>query len=767
MSFGDLYTVPPGQGNPPGLPPVDLPKVGAPPRRPLQITVTKPSTKNEDGVWGGLEDFKPSEFAAPKADTEGVWGALAEHSPEAEKEAKASHFRDVGAGEAFGRSALTGATFGLYPAIAGAMSAAKSPEDKAAADEAYKSGHFPSAASELGDLVKGLGKLGYEHLIGPALGIKTGDEGSKAYDKAREESQKALEAGREQHPVASFAGEMTGALAVPVPGLAAVAAPARIARGAAFGAAGGAAYGAGTGISKGKDAAGIAKDALIGGGLGAVTGGAFGGALGPRAAAAVPSRGQRAAETARDLGAPLPRGVASDSRALQNTTATLRQVPVLGPRIGQAVEHTQEAAGRRIEGIATHMTGGATDRAAADAVVRPGLQHVIDTNRATIDANYNGVRGAIDQGRRFIMPRTQRTLADIRQTRTAAGWPNPGQGLEQFENIASGATFNGAHRARVDAREAGNGLVPHPGYNAADYNRLTRAMTADIRDMAAAATLGAAGRPVTGAQRAATVRAFDQAETEFGRLAEQNGILRRLIDARGEGAISTLIGSAKEQGGNLRLLAQLRNSMQPADFHQVGGVLLTELGHSNATGEFSLARFVTNWDKVSDRAKAILFSPQHLRNIEDIAEMGTHIKSALKESSSSHSASFLVFLDLAKDAALLGADVMSGGLGLGTLAGAGSSAGIGVLARWLGNPATASSMAAWSRARVGMLNHPTPIRLAAFNLATRNLSHNLGVPVESILKRFTALPKAGEGDDEKPEVVREVGKHQNSPSPSK
>jgi hypothetical protein len=270
-------------------------------------------------------------------------------------------------------------------------------------------------------------------------------------------------------------------------------------------------------------------------------------------------------------------------------------------RIGNAVDATQHAAGEHNGDIAANMTGGATDRAAADAVVRPGLQTVIDANRAAIDTGYNGVRGAIDQWRRFI-PRTQNALSGIRANRTAAGWPNPSQGLEQFENVAAGATFNGAHRARVDAREAGNAVVPHPGYNAADYNRLTRAMTADIRDMAAAATIGTAGRPVTGAQRAATVRAFDEAEREFGRLADQNGLLRRLIDPRGEGAIATLLGSSKEKGGNLRLLAQLRNSMQPADFNAIGGVLLHELGHNNSTGEFSLAKFATGWDKVSDRA---------------------------------------------------------------------------------------------------------------------------------------------------------------------
>jgi hypothetical protein len=359
------------------------------------------------------------------------------------------------------------------------------------------------------------------------------------------------------------------------------------------------------------------------------------------------------------------------------------------------------------------------------------------------------------------MPATQRILGDIRAERTAAGWESPGQGLQQFENVARDATFNGAHRARLDAREAGDVLNPHPGYNAADFNRLTTAMTADLRNMVAASARGTAGRPATPAQRGAAVMAFQDAEREFGPLAEQNGLLRRLIDSRGEGAVATLLGAAREKGGNTPLLAQLRGSMRPPDFHAIGGMLLTELGHSNATGEFSLARFTSNWDKVSDRAKGILFSPQHLRNIEDIAEMGAHIKSALKESSSSHSASFLVFLDLAKDAALLGADVMSGGLGMGTAVGAGTSAGIAMLARWLGNPATASSMAAWTRARIGMINHPTPARLAAFNLATRNLSNNLGVPVESILKRLAARSETESPNDEKPKVSRPLDGQKN------
>ena len=87
------------------------------------------------------------------------------------------------------------------------------------------------------------------------------------------------------------------------------------------------------------------------------------------------------------------------------------------------------------------------------------------------------------------------------------------KGWEQFNNLAKqGASFNGAQRARVDAREAGDGMNPHPGFNAADYNKITRAMTQDIRRNIA----------YRGGQSA--VKSFDRAERNPGPLAEANKV---------------------------------------------------------------------------------------------------------------------------------------------------------------------------------------------------------------------------------------------------
>lgn len=692
-------------------------------RTPVNIEVRFPGKGfNADD----LPEWKPPAKAAEQFNPD----ELPEWSPK-----QKAPQREVGTAEAVGQGAVEGASFGFAPAMAGLREAA----GKDVRDFADKNLPLPIA-------------LGVKHTVGAArlladaIGAHSDPEVRASYERGRKAALENQQAAQEQHPWAYFAGQLGGAAAVPLPGLTAATTGARLVRGATIGGIGGAALGTGEAVSEGEDLPGIAGRAATGAALGGVLGGATGAIVGPRLRTGT-SPGERAAQTAESLGAPLPRGVASDNAAIQAATAKARSVPLVGSRISSALDRTQEAAGERLGDIAVHTAGGiATDRATADAVVRPGLQQVIDNNRTAIDRAYGTVRGMISPTQRYTMPRTDAVLNRIMAARKAAGWTNPAQGLEQFRNVAGGATFEGAHRARVDAREAGNVLVPHPGYNKGDYNQIVKAMTADIRDMARAS-----GGP-------SAVNAFDTAEREFGRLAEQNRILHNLVNAKGEGAISTLLKAASEKGGNLKLLAQLRATMRPDEFGQVSATLLNELGHSSRTGTFSLAQFVTGWDKISDGAKRILFSPSHLRDVEDIVGMGQHIKGALRESNTSHTAGVLIMFDLARDAVLLGASIGAGAVSGAAVPGMMAGGAATVFAHWLASPAKAASMGAWTRAYRGItLGQPTPARLAVFNIATRNLANNLGIPVRNIASHVSGVPV--KASDEQPSPPGPIDTH--------
>lgn len=635
--------------------------------------------------------------------------------------------RPVGSGEAAATGVLQGATLGFAPAMAGAANAmiAATPQtgplSPGQVNQYEAPAVDPSAYAGPG-LAGGLAALKNLFASNPDQAIST------AYDQGRQDALKQQDLARTQHPGAYYPGMVAGSLMVPAPGLGTAGTlGGNVARAAGSGAVIGGISGVGEGVSRGESLPEIAARA----GSGAVVGGAVGapfGAVMPRALPAVLSPGQRAARTSVDLGEPLPWGVTSDSPFIQSTTARVRQVPFAGERIGAGVHRTEHAAGERIEDYAGQMTGGTRDRAAADLLMRPGLERAIEHNRRIADNLYNNVRARIDEDLQVRMPETDRALTEIMRARQAAGHANPAEGLDQFRRVAGGATFAGAQRARADARDAGGLGVPHPGFNKADFNRLTAAMTEDLRRIVYTAAAGSQ------AHKQAAVRAFDEAERAFGPIADLNQRLNTMAGAKGEGSIATLLGAAKERGGDLRLLAQLRRSMPQADFNHIGGQLLYELGHSPKTNEFSLAQFVTGWDKLSPRARQILFDPQHLRDIEEIVGMGQHIKRALAESSTSHSANMFVAFEVLKEIAAAVYELHAG-TGLGAAAAAGTTGAVYALTHMMGNPVQARAMGNWVRAyRTISLGQPTPARIAAFKIATRNLASNLNLPVETIMQ---------------------------------
>jgi hypothetical protein len=713
--MSDTYGVTSGQGDAPGLPQVNLPSFNdkAEPK-PLKIVVggkppsAPPAAAGKD-PWADYPEEPPKAAkAAPGAAEAEPWAAYPDEAP--------PPAREIGTGEAALKGATKGVTFGLAPAIEG-LSEAAGPRSPAFEAAGYEDPTRP--------IVGGVKMLLNAFSNHPDPTIK------ESYERGRQRALSEQEAAEAQHKLAFFLGQMGGSMVMPAGS--GVMAPAtlgvRLARGAGVGALGGGAVGAGEAISEGKSAPEVAKAGIESAAGGAPLGALTLGVLGPRARVPGGTAGERAARTAEGLGAPITKGLASDNPAINATTAALRKFPVAGSRVSSAVGKTQEAAGQAINETAAAL-GGQTERAVADTVARPALQTVIDANLDAQNAGYNALRGQIDHdATQFTMPRTEAAVTAAMRERKAAHWQNPAQDLEQFRDAAGGSTFDGAHRARVDARNAGDVVSPNPGYRAGDFNRIARAMTEDLREMAQAAA-----KDQTPQGRKAALNAFDEAENNFGKLADQNKGLKRLVASTGEASIAKILSAAKESGGNLKLLVQLKQGMDPADFQSISGTLLHELGKTNAAEQpFSFSKFATEWSKLSNGAKGVMFSPAHRYALEELAHLGSHIRGALKESNTSHTAGPLILFDMARDAVML-----AGGIGMGVISGStvatgGVPAAAGVLfAHWLASPAKAASLSNWSRAFRAVTGTPTAQRIAVFNIATRNLSHTIGVPMEKL-----------------------------------
>lgn len=194
------------------------------------------------------------------------------------------------------------------------------------------------------------------NLIGGAVKYWSGQpEASKAYDQAVARERAANKTAEEQHPIASIAGNVAGAVALPL-GASANAAtlPGRMATGAAVGAG----LGGVSGIGEGSGAI----DSISRGATGAALGGALGGAA-PAVVEGV-IRGARAAA------GPLAntwRGIrnADDEAARRVATAIERDIQA-DPTAASRLTPAEFVASRRSGGPATIMdVGGETTRALA------------------------------------------------------------------------------------------------------------------------------------------------------------------------------------------------------------------------------------------------------------------------------------------------------------------------------------------------------------------------------------------------------------------
>jgi hypothetical protein len=692
---------------------------------------------------------------------------------------------------------LDAATMGLAPNLVGltqAGTAGMSPEDASTQTNAG----VPEEAPGLESIGLALAKLAGNH-PDPAA--------REAYERGRASVANDQQLAQEQHPWWFLAGQLGGSLAGPtalIPAAPELGAAGRLAYGAGAGAVGGAAYGAGSEVGKGGSLGEVARGAARGGIFGGLLGGAVHGAVGPRPPKAPTTPGQRAAQTAEALDEPLARGVASDSPHVQSLTGKAIEVPFAGAKISQNVQKVEKAAGEYIGDTATGMSGGTTSRAAAGARLRPAVERVIERNKRAIDAGYNGVRARIDPDAKFTMPNTQAAIEKVAERRRAAGWtgengtPSPYAGFEELQNMivdpakraqllnqarnlyaqakqhaaqvagggakekaqadklvaeankGIGASFNGIHRARRAMADKGKYPSQHPGYDAADFRAVRDGVNRDLREI----VLNASSSPQAGRNALAE---FDRVEAAFEPVRELNDRLQGLVDRNGEGLVETLVGAAREKGGDVRLLQALRGTMSPSEYETIGGQVLSELGHrSGKVGEdqFSLAQFASNWDKLSPEAKRLLFSHTgHLENLEDIFGLGKHIGKTLELANKSHTGGTLIAFDTLKTAVEGAIAAGAGAVGPGELAAtAVVFAAANIMTRILASPKGAASSGAFARTWRAAVSQPSPARIGAVSIAARNFANTVGLDpklvTQSVMKSLQgSIPGKAEGQN--------------------
>jgi len=191
----------------------------------------------------------------------------------------------------------------------------------------------------------------------------------------------------------------------------------------------------------------------------------------------------------------------------------------------------------------------------------------------------------------------------------------------------------------------------------------------------------------------------------------------------GEGVSGAIIRMAsKGSSADLETLAKARSAVPKEVWQDIASTAISRLGTSR-NGEWTPAAFATDFRNLSDRGKALLFrsvgSGDVLPFLNDIAEVSQKFVDRGKLANTSGTAGHNA---LYATGGAIAAGIAHGSM-IEPLTAIGSIAGINGISRLLAQPATASSVARWSRVYDRFAVSPSPASRVALETASRNLSN--------------------------------------------
>lgn len=665
--------------------------------------------------------MKPWEKYGSQTASEGA-GPWAKYSAPAQAQSFDERFRAdtaaieeaaprVSQGEALLRGARQGATFNFSDEAAGAGEAAIAglPDEAKSALRVLQK--FVPADVLMSAF--GAGRLAAEKVMGPG-------EATAAYDQTAGRERAINRAAEDQNSLTYLGGSVAGGIAssAAMPGGGALKAG-TLAQRAGQGAKYGAAYGALAGAGEGEGAADTAGKAIVGGALGAAAGGAISGALGPRVA----GNSQEVLEAAGRLGVEVPKGVATDSRAIQAVTQASRQIPFFGARVENAITKTGEGLEEAVDTGVRRMSGVTGGREAVGSAARQSLERGIEKLDTRADAAFNRLRGAIDANADVPLDNgVVQSVDKIIQARAAAGADGiPMDGLKNVIELATrpeGASFNGLQRARSDIGKAIKWDQRNGGFMAGDLKQAYGALSDAMEDVVRKT---ARGNPDDAANL------LLRANETFGKVVGETKELSRFL---GQGSDERIVdriisyGSEKAGRGDLAKLNLLRRSMDADEWKNVSALALDRMGR-NSNNEFSTAFFTKNYNQMAPAAKDAMFGSAGSKTrqwIDDIATVSNRMNESGKAANFSNTGRGLL-----TGAGVLGGSAYAFNDPMNAMQDGLKTAAVALpIVYFLARPATAASMSRWSHAYENIVRKPTTATLASFNIASRNLANQMG-----------------------------------------
>ena len=227
---------------------------------------------------------------------------------------------------------------------------------------------------------------------------------------------------------------------------------------------------------------------------------------------------------------------------------------------------------------------------------------------------------------------------------------------------------------------------------------------------------------LTAAEAQAKRTAPQLAKVEPGK-AEQ--IARQMLGRnRGDEQILGTLDQAFKSDGDIKKAVRTWGQMSDANRNEFRGAWLRQLGGGGEN--FSLAKFVTNWDKYSDQAKVVLLRDRaHRQNVQDFYTIAKQYKESVEKYGNPSGTAQVTFWHRLAEGAVKGVGALAVGhfVGAGALAGT-LAAGLGLrgVAKLLATPQGAAQIGKWTRLAKAYQAIPNASTLNALQAATRSLN---------------------------------------------
>lgn len=432
------------------------------------------------------------------------------------------------------------------------------------------------------------------------------------------------------------------------------------------------------------------------------------------------SEGQKVAQAAERLGVDVPKAVATDSMATQRLAATVRNVPLAGDPLVKGAERTVQQLGNKATEVARGYGSGSVYDA-GDTARGAINQYITGTTKQRASNLYDAVDNLVDNSKTVPLSTTRGVAAEIMTRRgNAALGPDSGAVGTVMEAISrpQGLNYSGIKDLRTAVGEMLQGGILPANISQGELKQIYSALSDDLK----------VAVRVSGGEKAKS--AFDRANTYYNLVSQRREALAKIVGKDGNAPAEQVFERILAMAGSTSRadaakLAQARKAIGSDDWNEFVSGVVSRMGRDPAFAgperlaaeNFSPQRFSTAYGKLSDAGRSMLFNsggnPAYAQNLKDIAAISGRFKELQKFSNPSGT----------------GQVAMGGGLGAwfvaDPLTATSTVLGARATAAMLARPATASSFARWSKTYEQLAKTPNTPKIAAFELATKNLITNL------------------------------------------